>query len=186
MADATAKIALLALLAFSVTHTGWDRFADKAMVARAVLYPLLVAGVPAVWWWRHRRTHRPGAYPAVVGLLFTLPFLIDIVGNTLDLYDRWDHFDDACHFVNWALLCSALGVALLRRRDLPPWVVGGLCVGFGAAVAIAWEIAEYQTFVLNTPEASSAYRDTIGDLALGLGGSVVAGAVFAVIGGRRP
>lgn len=184
MPTVAAKTLLGGLLVFSVTHRDWDRFADKAMVARAVLYPVLVALVPLVWWWRARparRQDRPRPdYPGAAAFLFPLPFLIDILGNTFDLYDRVDHFDDACHFANWALMCSALGVLLLRRRDLPAWAVGGLCVGFGAAVAIAWEIGEYQTFILDTPEASTAYRDTIGDLALGLSGSVTAGVMFTV------
>ena len=192
LADLLTKVLLAGLLLFSVTHTGWARFADKAMVARAVLYPVLVALVPAVWWWRagaaRREAKEPPAYPGAAAFLFTLPFVVDIAGNALDLYDRVDHFDDFCHFANWALMCSALGVLLLRLRGLPAWAVGGLCVGFGAVVAIAWEIAEYQTFILDTPEASTAYRDTIGDLALGLSGSVTAGLAFAIwtfLGTRR-
>ena len=175
-ADVGAKVLLAGLLVFSVTHTEWDRFADKAMAARAGLYPVMVALVPLAWWWGTRRARRAGRpasrYPAVAAFLFTL-------------YDRVDRFDDVCHFANWALMCSALGVLLLRRHDVPAWAVGGLCAGFGAVVAIAWEGAEYQTFILDTPEASTAYRDTIGDLALGLTGSLVAGAAFAAIAIRR-
>ncbi len=41
--------------------------------------------------------------------------------------------------------------------------------------AILWEFAEYFTFIRGSAEISTAYTDTLGDLALGLSGSVVAG-----------
>ncbi len=179
LADVTAKGAMAALLVFSVTHPQWARFADKAMIERAVLYPVLVAIVPLGWWLR-RRNDPTVTYPAPAAALFTLPFLIDIAGNALDLYDRVDHFDDACHFTNWALMCTALGLLLLRLPDVPAWTIAALCIGFGASVAILWEVGEYQTFILDTPEAKTAYRDTIGDLALGMSGSVVAGLAVAL------
>lgn len=184
LADITVKVALRALLVFSVTHSDWARFSDKAMVARAVLYPVLVAIVPLLWWLRRRRDASVG-YPAAAAALFTLPFLIDIAGNALDLYDRVNHFDDACHFANWALMCTALGLLLMKLPGMAAWNIAALCVGFGASVAILWEVGEYQTFILDTPEARTAYRDTIGDLALGWSGSVVAGLGVALTTWRR-
>jgi hypothetical protein len=50
----------------------------------------------------------------------------------------------------------------------------GLAVGFGGVTAILWEFAEYFTFIRNSPELATAYTDTLGDLALGLSGSVLA------------
>ena len=47
-------------------------------------------------------------------------------------------------------------------------------IGFGAASAIGWELMEYLTFIRNSPEFATAYADTLGDLALGTLGSVVA------------
>lgn len=184
LADTTMKVALAALLFFSVTHSDWARFSDKAMVARAVLYPVLVAIVPLLWWLRRRRNASVD-YPAAAAALFTLPFLIDIAGNALDLYDRVDHFDDACHFANWALMCTALGLLLIRLPGMAAWNIAALCIGFGASIVILWEIGEYQTFILDTPEATTAYRDTIGDLALGMSGSVVAGVAVALTAWRQ-
>jgi drug/metabolite transporter superfamily protein YnfA len=189
VADGVAKGLLAVLLLFALTHSDWDRFSDKAMIARAVAYPLLIAIVPAVWYVRAVRARRAGrvaaAYPGLVGLLVTMPFVIDVGGNALDLYDRIDVFDDVCHFGNWALLCSAVGVALLSRPDaLPGWVVGSLCVGFGATTAVLWEIAEYGAFVTHTPERYTLYRDTMGDLTLGLAGSIAAGLACGVAARR--
>jgi hypothetical protein len=44
---------------------------------------------------------------------------------------------------------------------------------------VLWEFAEYFTFIRNSPELETAYEDTLGDLALGLSGSVVAALVTA-------
>jgi hypothetical protein len=59
-----------------------------------------------------------------------------------------------------------------------------LVVGFGGVTAILWEIGEYFAFIRNSPELATAYRDTLGDLALGLSGSTVT-AVAAVALSRR-
>jgi hypothetical protein len=54
-------------------------------------------------------------------------------------------------------------------------------VGFGATSAILWELAEYVTFIRNSPERATAYTDTLGDLALGLCSSVLAALAAAMI-----
>jgi hypothetical protein len=56
-----------------------------------------------------------------------------------------------------------------------------LAVGFGAVTAVLWEFAEYVTFIRKSPELDTAYTDTLGDLALGLSGSVLAALVTARI-----
>jgi hypothetical protein len=52
--------------------------------------------------------------------------------------------------------------------------------------ALLWEIAEYVTFVPNSPEAASAYADTLGDLALGMLGGLVAAIATARLPARLP
>jgi hypothetical protein len=56
-------------------------------------------------------------------------------------------------------------------------VLFALVVGFGAITAILWEIGEYFAFIRNSPELATAYTDTLGDMALGLSGSVLTAAV---------
>lgn len=162
-----------ALLALAVVFDEWARFADKAMGMRAVLYPVAVLALP-VWWWVRRRGQ---AFPWDVDALITLPFVVDVAGNAADLYDRVAWFDDACHFGNWAVLGKACAVALRRWSTLPAWAVAWCCAGAGATTAILWEFFEYGAFVLATPESVSIYRDTVGDLSLGLLGASAAGAV---------
>ena len=54
-------------------------------------------------------------------------------------------------------------------------------IGFGAVTAILWEVAEYYAFIRHSPELDTAYTDTLGDLALGLTGSVLAGLIAAAL-----
>ena len=176
--DAALKAALLGLLLLAVVLPDLPQFEGKAMAGRAIGYPVAVFIVPAVWWLVNRR--RPIAYPYDVDILVTLPFLIDVAGNALDLYDTIDWWDDANHFVNWALLSLGAGLVLVRL-PLGRLAAAGLTVGFGAVTAILWEYAEYVTFIRNSPELETAYTDTLIDLALGLSGSTVAAGLVAFV-----
>jgi hypothetical protein len=180
--DIALKAALLAILLFAVLFPDSPQFEGKAMTGRAIAYPIAVLLVPAVWWLVSRRRTTP--YPYALDILWTLPFLIDTAGNALDLYDTIDWWDDANHFVNWALLVGAFG-QLLLRFPLDRLTTFGLCVGFGAVTAILWEFTEYITFIRDSPELETAYTDTLGDLALGLSGSLLAAAVTAWLLPRR-
>lgn len=175
-----AKAALAALLALAVAFPEWDRFADKAMGVRVAAYPAAVMIITLVWALRGRG--RP--FPWDVDLLVTAPFVVDVAGNAADLYDTIGGFDDACHFGNWALLSAAAGVALRRWAGLRSWTLALTCTGLGAAAAILWEFFEYGVFILDTPETVTIYRDTIGDLMLGLAGSAVAGFALGVRSAR--
>jgi hypothetical protein len=174
--DLALKAALFAVLLFAVLFPDSPQFEGKAMTGRVIVYPIAVLVVPAAWWLVARR--RPTPYPYALDILWTLPFLIDTAGNALDLYDTIGWWDDANHFVNWTLLVGAFG-QLLLRLPVGKLTTFGLCVGFGAVTAILWEFAEYITFIRDSPELETAYTDTLGDLALGLAGSVLAAAITA-------
>lgn len=172
------KAALVALLAFGA-FSGAQQFEGKAFGWRLLTYPFAGLIVPAGWW----LAGRPRPYPCAADALLVAPFLIDVLGNALDLYDTVTWWDDANHFVNWALLGGAFGL-VLRRLALNRWTVLGFVVGFGATTAILWELAEYVAFIRNSPELETAYTDTLGDLMLGLGGSVLAAVAAALLPSR--
>ena len=127
---------------------------------------------------------RRPAYPYAADVLLTLPFLIDTAGNALDFYDTIGWWDDANHFVNWMLLSGAVGLLAWRNR-IGRWESVAFVVGFGAVSAILWEVAEYFAFIRHSSELATAYSDTLGDLALGLTGSVVAGLATALAPRRK-
>ena len=168
-----ALVALVALLAFGAA-SGLQQFEGKAFGGRLIAYPIAVMVLPVVW--RLFATRRP--FPYLADALITAPFLIDVVGNAADLYDTVDWWNDANHFFNWLLLSAGAGLLVAHSR-LEAWQLAVLVIGFGATNAIVWELVAYVVFVRDSPELGTAYEDTLGDLALGTLGSVVA-AVIAV------
>ena len=177
--NVSVKVALICLLAFGA-FSGLQQFEGKAFLWRLATYPVAALVIPLIWTALGRRP----AYPYLADILLTLPFLVDTAGNALDLYDTIWWWDDANHFVNWALLSGAVG-ALAWRGRIGRWETISFVVGFGAVTAILWEIAEYFAFIRNSPELATAYADTLGDLALGLTGSVAAGLLAAFAPRRR-
>jgi hypothetical protein len=183
--DIGLKIGLIGLLLLAVLFPHLPQFEGKAMGGRALVYPLSAFLVPAVWFIWFRRH----PYPIAIDILVVLPFFIDTAGNALDLYDTMEWWDDANHLVNWAFLTAGAAVALsyLPLGRLNRFALG---VGFGAVTAIGWELAEYVTFIKDSPELATAYTDTLGDLLLGTLGAIIGSAAVAFLmparGSARP
>ncbi len=173
-----AGILVLTVLQLAVAQwwPGIERFADKAFGARLVAYPLLMLVVPLAWWVVRRRRGSTTSPPYGAFSLVMLPFLVDVTGNSLDLYDSVVWWDDLNHFVNWLLLLTGIGL-LVAGNVRPPWAVVAVVTGLGAVLAVAWELGEWLTFIRQGTELATAYEDTLGDLALGTLGALVAGFV---------
>jgi hypothetical protein len=167
----------VAQLAVAEWWPGIDRFADKAFGARLAAYPVLMLLAPAAWWYVVRRRDRAVRPPYGACTLVMLPFLLDVTGNSLDLYDTIAWWDDFNHWLNWLLLLTGIGL-LVGERVTPDWALVALVAGLGAVLAIGWELGEWWTFIRHGTELDSAYEDTLGDLALGTLGSLCAGLVL--------
>jgi hypothetical protein len=121
------------------------------------------------------RRDLPWAGFALIGA----PFLIDVTGNTLDLYDSIWWWDDANHYFNWMLLCLGIGLLIERGGVRPRWAVALLITGLGALLAVIWELGEWYTFIRHSTELSTAYEDTLGDEALGSLGGLTAALIYS-------
>lgn len=166
------------------TFVPLDRFAGKAFGARLVAYPVMMLLPVAAWALVRRRRGSREPLPWNGFALIMLPFGVDVTGNSFDLYDTVVWWDDANHFVNWVFLC--LGSGLLLRRGLgswPRWGFALLVTGFGALLAVLWELGEWYTFIRHGTELDTAYQDTLGDEALGTLGGLVAALLLV---SRRP
>jgi hypothetical protein len=176
--DLAVKAGTVGLLAWAVLNPDLPQFTGKAFTGRAIAYPIALLVLPIGWQLFGRRRM---AFPVAADILFGLPFLIDVVGNALNLYDTIWWWDDANHLVNWALQTSAV-VLLLRNGGWGYWTRVALAFGWAVTTAVLWEFAEYVTFVPGSPEAATAYGDTLLDLALGIAG----GGIAALIMSRVP
>jgi uncharacterized protein (DUF2126 family) len=166
---------------------GGGQFEGKAFGARLVAYPLAMLVLPVAWTLVRRRRGGREPLPWNGFALVMTPFLVDVTGNTLDLYDSVGWWDDANHLVNWFLLCAGLGLLLARGRVGPPWALGALVAGLGALLAVLWEVAEWYSFIRHGTELDTAYEDTLGDEVLGTLGGALAGVLLVARGvGRRP
>ena len=189
--NVAAKIALVLLLLHAVVFPDLPQYDGKGIVTRLATYPISALIVPVVWLVRWRLGRSTADYPHLIDLCVVAPFLIDTAGNAANLYDTISWWDDVMHFVTWVPWVTAFGLFLLRRsRYLGRVVIGALTLGFGAVTHIIWEIAEYFAFIKgNSNELATAYKDTIGDLAMSLTGSVAGALLVSTllwrIGNRR-
>ena len=140
-----------------------------------------LAAPVVVWWLLARGQDARAPLPWAAFAFIAAPFLVDVTGNTLDLYDTVVWWDDLNHFVNWLLLGLGVGLLLRRAEVRPAWVLGLAVTGSGAVLAVAWELGEWWTFIRHGTELGTAYTDTLGDEALGVLGAALAGAVVAVL-----
>ncbi|MDQ3155457.1 MAG: hypothetical protein M3Q98_01845 [Actinomycetota bacterium] len=189
MRPAHARTGLIAAAAIFILTTGQlavatfvpnlPQFEGKAFGSRLIAYPLMMAAVPFLWWLvsRRRSQQRPLPWPAFA--LIMMPFLVDVTGNTLDLYDAVVWWDDLNHFVNWLFLLWGCGLLIAHARISPRWVLIIAITGLGAILAVAWELGEWYTFIRHGTELNSAYEDTLGDEALGTLGALMAAFIVA-------
>jgi hypothetical protein len=162
------------LLVATFLASGLEQFEGKGFGARLVLYPAMMLAVPVVWWFVTDRREEP---PWAAFAWIMLPFLVDVCGNTLNLYDSVEWWDDANHFVNWLFLGLGAGLLITRGRPRPSWEIVLLVAGIGAIMAIFWEVGEYYAFIRGGTELDTAYADTLGDEVLGTLGALTAGAI---------
>jgi hypothetical protein len=187
-----AKVAAIVIFAATVIQLAaasfvpnLEQFEGKGFGARLVAYPLMMLILPfGFWLWARRQTPVPDA-PWDAYAFVWAPFLIDVTGNTLDLYDSVVWWDDANHFVNWFLLSAGIGLVLSRSSLTQPWALGWLTLGIGALLAIVWELGEWFTFIRFGTELETAYEDTLFDEVLGTTGAALAGVWMAIRLRRR-
>jgi hypothetical protein len=173
-ADVTLKGLLVLLLLLAVIDPDGSNLRNKAAEARAIGYPLLSFTVPVIWLaaWKER-----ASFPWLPDLMITMTCFTDILGNRMDLYDTIVWFDDLMHFANTGLIAGAVILLTLHRSSTRTRVVER-ALAVGATAAIAWELAEYVAFIRGHAEHAFAYEDTLGDLTLGVLGSVTVALVI--------
>ena len=174
------KVALATSLLVGLAFPGIPGVAGKGWPERCVGYPLAAMVVPGVWRLRGRRSR----YPYLGDALLVTPFVLDLLGNLVNLYDTFAPFDDILHFANWTFLVSAL-VLFMAPFGLDRWNLVLLGSGFGALTIIGWEAVEWIVQKMGTTGLQLTYDDTVGDLVLSSSGGILGAAVVAAVLDRR-
>lgn len=120
--------------------------------------------------------------PAPLELGTDLVLLLAAWSSVLLLYERLAYWDLVVHFVATAVLAELAFRALERwgRLSAPGAVSHVLVVSaLGAGLALLWEYAEFVGNASVDPRVEVGYPDTMGDLAAGSAGALVAGVLGA-------
>ncbi len=126
--------------------------------------------------------------PPAFDIAFSVTVQIAAWSNVIDLYRTVEGWDVVMHLVCTAVL-TAMIYELLARLDVVPGLgapalrrrtVIVAFTGIGLAISALWEMVEWVGFVGITDDIFVEYHDTIGDMAVGGLGSLIAGIVVAV------
>lgn len=115
--------------------------------------------------------------------------LVAAGSNVLDLYRTVVGWDLVVHFVCTGVIAAAGYLVLARCRVVPAQHDAAfakrtaivICIAVGLAVSAVWEMIEWAGRTFITTEIYVTYEDTIGDMAMGGLGAVVAGLLVAYV-----
>jgi hypothetical protein len=157
---------MLAILGEALLRPKDHRFAGKAIGTRGLAVIPLSLLVPLVQAVRGR-----DRYPVWTDNLYLSIFVLDLLGNHFDLYDRYRYFDAIPH----AHGTGAATVVLAELLDLPPLSA----VGLAQLAHIGLEAQEYYSDVWFGLQNVRGTWDTVNDLLAGAVGSAAYAAALA-------
>lgn len=159
LADGVRLLGLLSMVATIIAYTA----VDGAVFALALLGLVLPRFLAL----------RPG-----LDIAFGLAVLVAAWSSVFEVYLTVRWWDLPVHFVLNGL-SAVLAVALLQRFGVLPELPRGALVvvttTLGVTAGVLWEWGEFAGHTFLDPTIYVGYRDTLGDLAVGTAGSVLAG-----------
>jgi hypothetical protein len=164
------RLAILALSVDALVNGGDERFSGKALGPRDVIISFGFAMVfPLVWRLRYRK-RQWSAYPWWYDDLYLSIFVVDMLGNSLNLYNAWEHWDHIPHFHGPGALAmviaGAFGEPILSA------------IGIATLLHVVLEIQEFYGDVLLHTHNVRDTQDSINDLLFGVLGVIVYGIVW--------
>jgi len=168
LVNALLRGTMLAILGEARLRPKDHRFAGKAIGTRGLVMIPLSLLVPLVQALPARRRDR---YPIWTDNLYLSLFVLDLLGNHFDLYDRYRYFDAIPH----AHGTGAITVVLAELLDLPPLSA----VGLAQLLHIGLEAQEYYSDVWFGLHNVRGTWDTVNDLLAGAVGSAAYAAALA-------
>ncbi|WP_109211681.1 MULTISPECIES: hypothetical protein [Microbacterium] len=168
LADGVRLIGVLSVIAAFV----WWRPTDAGIVALSLLALVVPRFV--------------GVRPSF-DILFCVTVLVAAWSNVLHLYETLVGWDLVVHFVCTGVL-AAMTYVILARLQIVPAPLGDetrratpvvLVTALGLALSALWEMLEWVGRTFIAPEIFVTYQDTIGDMAAGGLGGLLAGLVVS-------
>jgi hypothetical protein len=160
-ANALLRAAIVYFTVEAALNPDDPRFDGKNLVARNTIVIALTLALPAVQWLRRRWERYPVWYDA----LYLTLFAVDMLGNSLNLFDTWQNFDLVPHFHG----AGALAVVFAGAFGLAFWPAVGLA-------NLAHALLEGQEWLADWVFDSRNVRgvwDSVRDMAVGIVGSVL-------------
>jgi hypothetical protein len=172
LVNALLRGTMLRILGEALRHPHDPRYEGKAIGTRGLVMIPLSMVVPVLHAARGR-----DRYPVWTDNLYLSIFVLDLLGNHFDLYDRYRYFDAIPH----AHGTGAVTVVIAELLDLPPLSA----VGLAQLAHIGLEAQEYYSDVLFGLHNVRGTWDTVNDLLAGAVGSAAYAAALAWARGSR-
>lgn len=167
------KATIFLLVVHALVYSDLPQYQEKGMQYRIIGYPLAAISVYLL----RLITKTKSPYPYNTDILISTIIVSDMLGNALGFYGSIEWWDDFMHLINNCLITFI--VLFNFRKKLKPLLLFLFTIGLVSWLQIAWEIAEYITFVTtNSQEMTFAYRDTIGDIVFGQSGALLTCSVW--------
>jgi hypothetical protein len=164
------RVGILIMSIDALVNAGDERFSGKALGPRDVIISLGFAMVfPLIWKLRYQKKEW-GAYPWWYDDLYLSIFFVDMLGNSLNLYNAWEHWDHIPHFHG----PGALALVIAGAFGEP--IISA--IGIATLLHVILEIQEfYGDLILHTHNVRDT-QDTINDMLFGVLGVIVYGAIW--------
>ncbi|MCU1407709.1 MAG: hypothetical protein JWQ43_4012 [Glaciihabitans sp.] len=166
-ADGVRAIGLLSIITVAV---GWGlvEVAVMALVLLGLCVPRLLGVRPAL------------------DIVFSVALLVAAWSSVLDLYAKVPDWDVVVHFATNGVIAAVAYILFVRAGIAPGHLDSGvpvisvivLTTAFGLSGGVLWEIAEWAGHTFIDRSIYVEYNDTIGDLAAGGMGSILAGGLM--------
>lgn len=140
------------------------RFAGKAIPLRNLI---ILSGLSMWIPWLHSRRKPRQEYPYELDNLYLSIYVLDMAGNSLNLYDSYKYFDMVAHFYG-----AGAGTYMLKFLFRMPTLSA---VGVANMLHIILEAQEYYTDVIFGTHNVNGLSDHVNDLLLGMAGTIVFG-----------
>lgn len=169
--NAVLRVGILVMTVDALVNAGDERFSGKALGPRNVLISFGFAMLFPLFWKLRYRKKGWNAYPWWFDDLYLSVFFVDMLGNSLNLYNAWEHWDHIPHFHG----PGALAIVAAGAFGLP--ILSG--IGVSTLLHVVLEIQEFYGDVILHTHNVRDIQDSMNDLLFGVLGVVVYGAIWS-------